>query len=265
MTLDALVRILWRHKLLVLAAALLGGVAAIGITMVTPKVYSATSVSFVTAVAAPGKGASYETAQFAVSRAKSYPPLLRSPQVIAGVSRELSLQMSEEELARRLTAVNPVDTLLIEIVAQADSPDLAPRMANSAARLLATEIRQLETGGAKRQSPVDVQLAVPATMPRGPSQPRPVVNLALGLLSGVALGAMAALVRDARSNRVVAARRSAAEAEALGSQPTEAEAPQPRRFVDDVADHQRAEGEGTLPRDVGRRSSVAAWGRRASR
>lgn len=211
MTLDALARILWRHKLLVLAAVLLGGVAAMGITVATPKVYAGTSVSFVTAVAAPGKGASYETAQFAVSRAKSYPPLLRSPQVVAGVRRELGLSMSEEELATKVTAVNPTDTLLIEIVAHADSPDLAPRIANSAARHLATEIRQLETGGAQRASPVDVQLAVPATMPRGPSQPRPVVNLALGLLSGFALGAIAALGRHTRGRRVIAAERSVVE------------------------------------------------------
>lgn len=207
MTLEAFVSLLWRRRLLVVVLTALGMAGGNLVTNLVPRVFTASAINFVTAVPAPAKGASYETAQFAVSRAKSYSPLLRSPTVLSGVIDELKLDMPPDELSKQISAENPVDTLLINITAKASTADLARRVANSAARHLATEIEHLETGGKNRESPIDVQLAVPATAPSAPSEPRPLVNAVLGALVGFVSGALAALALRHRGSADPRARR----------------------------------------------------------
>ena len=203
MTLDALVLLLWRRAWVLVIGAGLGVGVAFGLTSTMTRVYTATATSFVSAVAAPGKGASYESAQFAVSRAKSYPPLVNSPEVLQAVITELGLTQTVPDLVKSVSAVNPVDTLLVQVSAEAGTAEEAARIANSAARHMSARIQALETGGGKRTSPVDVQVAVPATAPQVPSWPRPLINYVLGAVAGGVLGAFVVLVADglARARR----------------------------------------------------------------
>lgn len=196
MTLDAFVAVLWRRRLLVIVLAMLGAAAGIGASMLMTKVYTATAVNFVTAVPAADKGASYETAQFAVSRAKNYSVLVDSPQVLTRVIAELQLPDTPDQLAKKVSAENPIDTILIKVSAKAGSPEMAQRIADAVARQMATEIKVLERGETNRASPVDVQLAVPAARPEGPSEPRPMINGVLGGLVGFALASIVAIVRN---------------------------------------------------------------------
>lgn len=198
MTLDALLKILWRGRLLVIVCTAIGAIVAVIVTATMPKIYTGTAVSFVTAVPTVDKSAAYESAQFAVSRAKSYPPLLRSPQVVAAVKKELALKLDDGAVAQMLSAENPPETILLTVQARADSPDLAAQLANSAARALGDEIKRLEAGGRDRPSPINVQVAVSATAPDGAASPRPTVNLALGLLTGFMIGALVTMIRDSR-------------------------------------------------------------------
>ncbi|GAB94034.1 capsular polysaccharide biosynthesis protein [Kineosphaera limosa] len=197
MTLDALVLLLWRRAWVLVIGAILGASAAFGATSMMTRVYSATATSFVTAVPAPGKAASYESAQFAVSRAKSYPQLLKSPEVLQAVITELRLSDTVPELAKALSAENPVDTLLVQVTAEAGSAEQAAQIANSAAKHMSLRIQELETSGGKRTSPVDVQVAVPATAPQVAAWPRPVVNYVLGGVVGGVFGAFIVLAADA--------------------------------------------------------------------
>lgn len=208
MTLDALVLLLWRRAWVLVIGAMLGVGVAFGLTATMTRVYAATATSFVSAVAAPGKGASYESAQFAVSRAKSYPPLLKSPEVLQAVITDLGLTQSVPDLVKAVSAVNPVDTLLVQVTAEAGTAEEAARIANAAARHMSLRIQTLETAGGKRTSPVDVQVAVPATAPQVPSWPRPLINYVLGAVAGSVLGAFAALLADGLAR----ARRARAEA-----------------------------------------------------
>ncbi len=207
MTLDALVLLLWRRAWVLVIGAGLGVGVAFGLTSTMTRVYTATATSFVSAVAAPGKGASYESAQFAVSRAKSYPPLVNSPEVLQSVISDLGLTRTVPDLVKSVSAVNPVDTLLVQVSAEAGTADEAARIANSAARHMSLRIQALETAGGKRTSPVDVQVAVPATAPQVASWPKPLINYVLGAVAGGVLGAFVVLAADG----IARARRARAE------------------------------------------------------
>lgn len=122
--------------------------------------------------------------------------------------------MSDAEMGQHLSAENPADTILLQIVAEASTPDLASTMANAAARHLAAEVKDLETGGQKRASPIDIQLAVPATPPTAPTRPRMSVNVVLGVVAGGVAGVLIALIGEARRTVTARGRRMAAPADA---------------------------------------------------
>lgn len=75
-------------------------------------------------------------------------------------------------------------------------PQQAQRIANSVAEQFTTVAAQLETREGERASPVKVSVVRAADLPGAPVSPRPTLNLALGLLVGLAVGVGAAVLRD---------------------------------------------------------------------
>ncbi len=202
MTIYEYFAILKRHWLLLLATMLVVAGAAFGATMLMPKVYTATTVQFVRGVPGTGGSAEYQAAQFATSRAKSYSVLINNADVLSGIINDLKLDMSPVELATRISADNPVDTVLINVTARGQSPDEAQAISVAAADNLARLIMRLESAGTSgNKSPIDIQTGVRAPKPTAPSSPRLMLNLGVGILLGFALGAIAALIADNRPAR----------------------------------------------------------------
>ena len=87
----------------------------------------------------PGTGSapSYEAAQYAVSRAKTYPSFVYNEGVLQSVQEDLGTSRTVEQLHGDLTASNPVGTPLLEITAAGTTPREAADKANSAAKHLA--------------------------------------------------------------------------------------------------------------------------------
>ncbi|MFZ1285571.1 MAG: Wzz/FepE/Etk N-terminal domain-containing protein [Candidatus Phosphoribacter sp.] len=199
MTIYAYVAMLRRRWRIVLLATVLGAAAAIGLTALMPRVYVATTTMFVRGVPGAGVAADYQAAQFAASRAKSYSVMMGNPDVLSGIISDLNLQMGPGELLSRLTVENPIDTVLINVTARGTNPDQAQAISVAAADNLSTLIVRLESAGvAGGKSPIDVQVAVPAPKPTSPSSPNLVLNVAVGLMLGLALGSISALVVESR-------------------------------------------------------------------
>ena len=156
-----------------------------------PPTYTATTTLLVKGLPGTGVAANYEAAQFAVSRAKSYPSFIYSLPVLEGVRGDSDRDLSSTELRRDLKATNPTDTPLIVITALGPSAAEARDMANSAARHLARFITQIETVSGR--SPISVETAVQAGLPTEPTSPRTLLISALGAATGLALGILAAL------------------------------------------------------------------------
>jgi capsular polysaccharide biosynthesis protein len=195
-------RILREGWLIILIVALFGALAAYGATTLMPKTYSATSTLMLRVNSTPDT--LFQQNQFSLARIQSYAPLVDNPAVIDGVRHDLKLSDSDysnASISRMLSAVNPTNTVLLVVQANADTGKLAADMANSAASHLSTLIEQTEnTNGTKVVVRLDVVL--PAVEPHTPVSPQVLAITGLGLIGGLAVGAIVAVYRTTTNRRL---------------------------------------------------------------
>ncbi|CAN5142603.1 polysaccharide biosynthesis tyrosine autokinase [soil metagenome] len=134
---------------------------------------------------------------FTANRVKSYPDLVNSPLVLQPVIDELGLDVTPEQLAGKVSAEVPPNTVLIEVRADDPSPVRAAEIADSVATNLITVVEDLDRIRASDPSPVRVSITRPATAPSSPRTPIPALNIAIGFFAGLGLGLAAAAVREA--------------------------------------------------------------------
>lgn len=199
LSVQALGRVLLRHWILVLLCSLLAGSAALAASYLIPRTYTATATQLVKGLPGRGTTPSYEAAQFALSRAKSYPSFIYSSIVLEGVRNDLDNRESLVDLRQDLAATNPPDTPLIVITATGQTPAAARDKANSAATHMARFITQIETVAGT--SPIGIETPVEASLPTDMTSPKRLLMGAVGALVGFALGTIAALVRSQRLTR----------------------------------------------------------------
>lgn len=198
MTIQEYLRVLNRHWVVITMYSALGAAAAFLLTSTIPKVYVATTTQFVRGV--PNSGVpDYQSTQLALARAKSYTVLIANPDVLAGILSDTGTSLPPEEVYSRLSVSNPIDTTLIEVVARGRTAEEAQSLSIAAANNLAKIIMRLESAGVVGgKSPIDIQTAVPALRPNGPSSPRPTLNIAVGSALGLSVGSIIALGLDTR-------------------------------------------------------------------
>lgn len=196
-------RILREGWLIMVIAALLGGVAAFGIAKLLPETYSANSTLLLQVES--NEASLFERNQFSLARIKTYPALVDSPDVVDGVRADLDLSVdaySDRDIRRMLVAENAADTVLLTIRADAPTASLAAGMANSAARNLSEFIEDTENSAGDDRYDVSLDQMIPAVEPASPSSPQVLAITGLGLIAGFALGAILAVYRTTTNRRL---------------------------------------------------------------
>ncbi len=140
---------------------------------------------------------------------QSYAAIVTTRQVTRPVVKELRLRTTPEELASRITAVAPLNTVLIDITVRDTEPRRAARIANAVAERFSAVVERLETpkravqrsgknhaDDAPPASPVSLGVTQEAVAPVGPVSPRPLLNLAAGVFGGLLLGAGLVALRE---------------------------------------------------------------------
>ena len=185
----------WR---LVAAFMVLLTASGFAATAVSTKVYQADVEVFVSLrdTGTATGGTAYQSGLFSQERVKSYAKIADSPAVTRAVIRQLALDITPAQLAGRITATAPTDTVLVDITVNDPSAVRARDVANSVAAQFAMVVGDLERPAAGQRSPVTVTVVRPATLPTSPVSPRPVLNVTIGLLLGVALGVGVAVLRE---------------------------------------------------------------------
>lgn len=207
MTLKYYLTTLRKRWLALVISIAFGGIAAFGITLTMTPTYTAVATSF---VALSGSGTSptslYQDSQFAQNQVVSYASVIHSPQVLEPVIKSLHLNMTTTELGNHVSATNPVDTVLLVIQATSGSATQAQAIANAVSTRAATVIESIEAGHqGTSKSPVTVSMLVPAHRPTSATSPRPELNVALGLLLGLAAGVVIAVLKEQFDTRVKSA------------------------------------------------------------
>jgi len=177
--------------------ALLGVGAAAVVNATSPVTYQARVQQFVS-IADGGDSTStiLSGSQFTLQRVKSYTQIATSAQVLQPVVREQRLPVSVADLAARVRVTNPLDTVLVELTVTDSDPRRAAAVANAVSVQLARVVQAIESPQGGGPAPVKLTVTQPATVPSEPVSPRTGLNLALGLLVGLALGAGTALLRE---------------------------------------------------------------------
>lgn len=179
-----------RHAALVGVAALLGVAAGLGASQVTPTAWSAEATLLVR-VESPDSGLAAR-GQFAQQRVASYAELGTSPEVLAPVAADLDVAV--DDLARRVSVVNPGGTAVLRVHATADSPDAAASVADDVAASLATVVDGVESRTGSDGQTVALDLTSAASVPTSPDEPGVALVVLSGLFAGLAVGLAAALV-----------------------------------------------------------------------
>lgn len=182
--------------IVILSAAVSAGMAVV-VNSISPVKYEAQSQQFVSMTDQSSSIAKILSgSQFTLQRVKSYTQVATSSQVLDPVIRDLGLPTTASTLAGRVEVSNPLDTVLIQISVKDGDPKRAADIANAISTQLANVVDMIERPQGGTTAPVKLSVTQPALPPTAPVSPRKGLNLALGLLVGLALGAGAALLRD---------------------------------------------------------------------
>jgi len=187
-------RMLRRRWRMLTACLLLGLGAAVLVTALTPKSYTATaevyvSVNYYAGTQPPGINSS---AEFALAQVQNYLLLAKAPAVLDSASRSNGAQIKQADI----TASNPPNTSFVDVSATSGIPAKAANQANAVARSLATYLPKVEARLPDGRSAVNATVVRLATPPSSPESPKTVINLLVGLFLGIAGGLALALVRE---------------------------------------------------------------------
>jgi receptor protein-tyrosine kinase len=194
MTLDGVLSVLWRRRLVLLLSWAACLVVVVVVTSSLPKTYRATAV----AIASSRDGTSPSDPLVLEQLVRTYAALTGNVNVADEVRRSLDRPISRKALLDKMSFAPIERTRLLEIAAEDRSPVRAQALANEYARAFSARMnRRLPRDG------IDGRLAVqePAGVPRDPVRPNPPLYVALGAVVGLVLAIAAALVAEAVERR----------------------------------------------------------------
>jgi polysaccharide biosynthesis transport protein len=193
------VRRRWRWIVAAVLACLAVGLLH---SQVAAKSYRATAEVFFTLQYGNSAADLVQGATYAQNQVASFARLATTPAVLAPVADDLGLDVPVEELARRVEAAAPVDTVLVEISVTGSTAAESARVANAVAASLAAVVEDLAPEDDEGRPTVSAATVTPAQEPDGPAAPDPLLDLAVGLAAGLLLGCALAWGRDALDSRV---------------------------------------------------------------
>lgn len=195
-------RVLRRNWVMIVSLAMVGLLGGAAASLLIKPTYTAHTQLF---VAIQSSGSVQELQQgntFSQARVQSYAKTVETPVVLQPVIDSLGLAIPPEELATRVKATSDLNTVLITISVEDQSPVQAAAIAQGVSDSLIEAVDALEKSDKSTSSPVKLSIVTPAVAPREASAPNTRVNLAVGLLAGVFLGALATLIRATLDNKV---------------------------------------------------------------
>lgn len=201
MDLREYVDVLRRRWRFVVVCVLLGAAAAVAVTAVMPRTYTAKAQLFI-ATNDRNSADAYAGGLFTQQRVKSYTKIANSPAILGGVIDELGLDTTPQQLADKITAQAPLDTTLVDIKVTDRSPSRAQAIADETAARFTQYIDSIETASATAPPVVKASVVGNPEPPTSPTSPRPALNAAIGLLAGTVVGLTGAVLRNSLDTAV---------------------------------------------------------------
>lgn len=196
-------RLIVQNRIIIAASTLLGIVVAAAITFTTTPLYESQAQIFVSTPASTLDISALATgSSFSQQRVKSYAQIINSPKTLEPVIQKLRLEITSVELAKKITATAPLDTVLISLSVRDFNAARAAQIANSVADQFGITVADLELYGIGVDSPVKVSTVKDAFPARSPVSPNKAINFALGIILGFAIGIGVCSIRKSLDNTV---------------------------------------------------------------
>jgi capsular polysaccharide biosynthesis protein len=188
-------RVLRAGSALLLLGVLLGGGAALGISLALPEQYTATSQLFVSTTGSSDIAQAVQGNQYTEQKVASYAQLLTSKELATAVIDDLGLDLRPAQLIDQIDAEVVKDTTILDVSVTDRSPQRAHDIAASIDSEFTAMVRRLESTPGEL-SPVRVSVVATPEVPESPSSPAVVPNVALGVVVGLVLAGGLAVLRD---------------------------------------------------------------------
>lgn len=195
-------RIIRSNAILIALAAVCGGLATAGFSLIVPSTYSAQSDLFVSVRTADDPVEMQSASTFIQERMQTYVRMVDDRAVLEPVIKELGLTESPEELGKDLSASSETGTVLITIEASAGSADSAAELSNAVAKSLVAAIEDLEGADNGRDGSLKLVVANPAVPPQSPDGLGWWMSGILGVLLGFSLGVGVAMLRSVMDTKL---------------------------------------------------------------
>lgn len=188
--LSALRKNLW---LIVLIAALCVG-GAVAAFLLTPPTYASKVTFYVSTPIADGSNPQ-SSGQFAVTRVNSYVELLSSEKLARDAAAAAGVEIPQEDLAEIITGSAELNTVLVTATVTDGDADRTRAIAEAVSKTFPEMVDELDNQG-KSGSAVVLLTTVSGPTPPIVIAPSARIYGAVGLAGGLALGVIAALLRE---------------------------------------------------------------------
>ncbi|AJK69399.1 polysaccharide biosynthesis tyrosine autokinase [Corynebacterium marinum] len=196
--------ILRKSWVLVVVFAILGLGAGAGASLLATPEYQSRTQLYVSVRSDGGTSSELvQGANYSRQIVNSYVAVVKTGVVLDPVVEQLQLDMTGAELASYVSAASPADSALINITATSPSAEQAAQIADAVGESFQEVVRtQLEPETENGASPVSLTTTQNALVPGSPVSPNVLINLALGLLVGLAVGYGIAILRTVLDRRI---------------------------------------------------------------
>ncbi|MDN4507479.1 polysaccharide biosynthesis tyrosine autokinase [Dietzia maris] len=215
MDLRDLLSVLRARWIVIVAATLIGGLLALGMSLLTPPSYQAKVQFYVTVASGDSAAAAYQGSLGAQQRVQSYAALVKSTDITQQVVDTVGAGLAPAQVAGQTTATADAKTVLLNVAVTNSDPQRALQLAEGFGEVLPEAINRLETPDGGGPALAKLTVVNPPALPTSPIAPKTEQNVAIGLVLGLLAGIGIALLINAFDRRV----KSAEQLESIAGKP----------------------------------------------
>ncbi|WP_166980707.1 polysaccharide biosynthesis tyrosine autokinase [Paramicrobacterium fandaimingii] len=200
------IRILHKNWMLIIACVLVGVAVAATYSLMTAPKYQTSTQLYVSVQGGDTAGSAVDLVQgtsFARQAVTSYVDVVDTAIVLDRVIEELGMDTTTSQLANKISAESPQNTVLINVTVTDTDAGQAAEIANKVGEVFSdVVVNQLEKPEGDAPSLVRIETVQPAVAPTDPVSPNVKLNIVLGLLLGLAVGIGVAVLRFVLDTRI---------------------------------------------------------------
>ena len=200
MDLQNYVLALWRRWPLILVTTVLGALAGTAAFLLTPPTYASEVQFYVSTPNVPGTNAQ-SAGLYAQARVNSYVQLLSSERMAREVITKTAVPLSPQAVSRRIEATTKIDTVVITVTITDGSPQRALVIAQGLVETFPEMVDELDN--IRRIQPVVLINTISGpTVDQSPVAPSRLLYIGGGLIAGLFIGALIAVLREVTDTSV---------------------------------------------------------------